>query len=239
MDGAEEKHVVKALLSHLHRPKLRRDGKCDETPLWILPKAYRSLLGSHGLTITKIVEVAALAVDLCHFDITSQVPTGLSQYVSSSNSKEEQASWHNKLLKAWNEDWPPPKQPEVATMLVLQTLYIIMKANFEGFLTVYGLPYVSQTIEVDIEVTTTRPEGITPPLPEGVQFELLTLPVDKKAIGDGDGFTANINITEPRELKLMPQKVINAIIRMENARDAKDFKQEKLIKKSVIDSEYR
>ncbi|KAH0467814.1 hypothetical protein IEQ34_002847 [Dendrobium chrysotoxum] len=97
---------------------------------------------------------------------------------------------HNKLLKARNEDWPPPKQPEVAPMLVIQTLYIIVNANFKGFLAFYGLPYVPQTIEEDIEVTTTRPEGITLPFPEGVQFELLTLPVDKRAIGDGDGFTA-------------------------------------------------
>ncbi|KAH0461929.1 hypothetical protein IEQ34_009504 [Dendrobium chrysotoxum] len=149
--SAEEKHLVIALLSYLDHPKLRRDGKCYETYLWILPKAYNSLLGSHGLTIIEIVGVTTLVVDMRHFDITSQVPTGLSQ--------------HNKLLKAWNEDWPPPKQPEVATMLVIQTLYII------GFLTVYGLPYVSQTIEEDIEVTTIRPEGITPPLPEGVQFD--------------------------------------------------------------------
>ncbi|KAH0468215.1 hypothetical protein IEQ34_003248 [Dendrobium chrysotoxum] len=88
-----------------------------------------------------------------------------------------------------------------------------------GFLIFYGLPYVPQTIEEDIEVTTTRLEGITPPLPEGVQFELLTLLVDKMAIGDGDGFAAYVSITEPRELKLMPKKVIDAIIRMQNARD--------------------
>ncbi|KAI0495892.1 hypothetical protein KFK09_022199 [Dendrobium nobile] len=109
-----------------------------------------------------------------------------------------------------------------------------------GFLAWYAIPYVPQTIEEDIEATTTRPEGITPPcMPEGVQFELLTLPVDKRAIGDGDGFTAYVNITEPRELKLVPQKVIDATKLMENARDAKDFKLVKLIKKSVIEFGYR
>ncbi|KAH0467815.1 hypothetical protein IEQ34_002848 [Dendrobium chrysotoxum] len=103
----------------------------------------------------------------------------------------------------------------------------------------YGLPYAPQTIEEDVKVTTIWPEVITPPWPEGVQFELLTLPVDKRAIGDGDGFTAYVNITEPRELKHMPQNVIDAIIMKENARDAKYFKLEKLIKKSVIASGYR
>ncbi|KAH0462214.1 hypothetical protein IEQ34_009789 [Dendrobium chrysotoxum] len=186
------------------------------------------VLDSHG---------AALTVDLHHFGITSQVPPGLSQYVSS--SKKEQASWYNKLLKAWNEDRPPPKQPEVVAKLVIKTLHNIGKVNLEGFLAFYGLPYVPQTIEEDIEVTTTWPEGITPPWPEGVQFELLTLPVDKRAIGDGDGFTTYVSIKDPRELKLMPQNVIDAIIMKENAHDAKDFKQEKLIKKSVIASGYR
>ncbi|KAL0919556.1 hypothetical protein M5K25_011656 [Dendrobium thyrsiflorum] len=199
------------------------------------------VLGSHGVTI-EIIWVAALAVDLHHFVITSQVPTGLSQYVS--YSKKEHASWnfrYIKLLMAWNEDRPPPKQPEVVAMLVIQTLHSMGKANLEGYLAFYVLPYVPQTIEEDIEVTTTttRPEGITPPWAEGVQFELLTLPVDKRAIGDGDGFTAYVSIIEPRELKLMPQHVKDAIIMRENARAVKDFTEAKLIKKYIIASGYR
>ncbi|KAI0495893.1 hypothetical protein KFK09_022200 [Dendrobium nobile] len=124
----------------------------------------------------------------------------------------------------------------VASVVELHHLCI----TSQGFLAFYVIPYVPQTIEEDIEATTTRSEGITPPcMLEGVQFELLTLPVDKRDIGDGDGFTVYVSITEPRELKLIPQKVIDAIIMMENARDAKDFKLAKLIKRSVIEFGYK
>ncbi|KAL0919557.1 hypothetical protein M5K25_011657 [Dendrobium thyrsiflorum] len=90
-----------------------------------------------------------------------------------------------------------------------------------------------------VTTTITWPEGITPPWADGVQFELLTLPVDKRAIGDGDGFTAYVSTTEPRELKLMPQHVKDAIIMRENARAANDFNEAKLIKKIIIDYGYR
>lgn len=186
------------------------------------------VLGSHGVT-TENVGVSALAQDLLHFDITSQVPPGLSQHVSS--SKKAQASWYNKLFKAWNEARPPPKQPEAAAKLVIQTLQNLRKENLEGFLAFYGLPCVPQTDEEDIEVTT--------PWPEGVQFELLTLPVDERAIGDGDGFTVYVSTTEPRESILVPQQVKDTIIMREKARAAKDFAQEKLIKKNVIAAGYR
>ncbi|KAI0492059.1 hypothetical protein KFK09_026324 [Dendrobium nobile] len=171
-------------------------GNCQRSAVVDEPQ----ILGSHAVII-EIIGVAALIVDLFHFGIISQ---------------------YNKLFKVWNEDRPPPKQPEVAIKLVNQTLYRI---------SCFLWPYVPQTFEEDIVVTIIWHEGITPPWLEGLQFELLTQSVNKGAIVDGDGFTAYINITELSELKLMPRKVIHAVIMKENTCHANDFKLEKLIKK--------
>ncbi|XP_020571759.1 uncharacterized 38.1 kDa protein-like [Phalaenopsis equestris] len=184
-------------------------------------------LGSHGV-VTETAGFSALAQDLRLFHTNSRVPPGLSRYVNS--SEKAQINWYSKLLKAWNEARTPPKQAEAAARLVIQTLQNIGKANLEGFLAFYGLP-VPQTTEEDTDVT--------PPWAEGVQFELLTLPIDEWAIGDGDGFTAYVSTGEQMESNLIPQEVKNAVIRRHNARAAKDFKQAKLIKKEVIAAGYR
>ncbi|XP_028198423.1 uncharacterized 38.1 kDa protein-like isoform X2 [Glycine soja] len=78
------------------------------------------------------VSVSALAHDLFRFDITSQVPEGLSKHVVS--SKKAQANWYRKLVDAWKEAKPPPKTPEEAARLVIQTLKRHQKADVEGFM---------------------------------------------------------------------------------------------------------
>ncbi|KAI3719939.1 hypothetical protein L6452_20845 [Arctium lappa] len=77
-------------------------------------------LGHHDVS-TSTVGVSALAQHLYHFEITSQVPGGLSKHVTS--SKKAQSNWYKKLAKAWRESKPPPKTPEEASRLVIHTLH--------------------------------------------------------------------------------------------------------------------
>ncbi|XP_056169452.1 staphylococcal-like nuclease CAN1 isoform X3 [Syzygium oleosum] len=85
-------------------------------------------LGPHGVSAAT-VGVSALAQDLLSFDITSKVPEGLSSHVVS--SRKAQASWYRKLSVAWRESNPPPKTPEEASRLVVQTLKKHHKADVE------------------------------------------------------------------------------------------------------------
>ncbi|MCL7036681.1 hypothetical protein MKW94_030164, partial [Papaver nudicaule] len=108
-----------------------------------------------------------------HFDNTCEVPEQLGEHVTS--SKKDQAKWYKKLLKAWKGAKPPPKTPEQASRLVMQTLHRHPKADVEGLLKFYGLPVLQ--------------ENYPPPWPKGVKFELHTLPVDAELVPDGDGLT--------------------------------------------------
>ncbi|PKA51873.1 putative 38.1 kDa protein [Apostasia shenzhenica] len=184
-------------------------------------------LGPHGVTVES-VGVSALAQDLLHFHVTSEVPRGLSKYVSS--SKKAQITWYKQLLKAWSEAKPPPKSPEEAATLIIRALQKLQKANLEGLLAFYGLP-LPQTTEEIFEVP--------PSWPQGVKFELQTLPVDQKAIGDGDGFTVYVSAVVPREAASLPQEVKEAATRRANAQAVKDFKQAKTIQEHVIAAGYR
>ncbi|XP_058007826.1 staphylococcal-like nuclease CAN2 isoform X2 [Hevea brasiliensis] len=85
-------------------------------------------LGPHGVSAAT-VSVSALAQDLFNFDITSQVPQGLSEHVVS--SKKAQANWYRKLSDAWKEAKPPPRTPEEAARLVIQTLKRHQTADVE------------------------------------------------------------------------------------------------------------
>lgn len=76
-------------------------------------------LGPHGVS-AHTVGFTALARDLLHFEVTSQVPEGLSQHVVS--SRKRQANWYRKILQAWKEAKPPPRTPEEAAGLIIETL---------------------------------------------------------------------------------------------------------------------
>ncbi|MCL7040367.1 hypothetical protein MKW94_021876 [Papaver nudicaule] len=88
--------------------------------------------------------VSALALDLFHFDNTCEVPELLGEHVTS--SKKAQAKWYKKLLKAWKGAKPPPKTPEQASRLVMQTLNQHQKADVEGLLKFYGLPVDAKSV---------------------------------------------------------------------------------------------
>ncbi|XP_073119077.1 staphylococcal-like nuclease CAN2 [Henckelia pumila] len=184
--------------------------------------------GYHGVTATT-VGVSALAQDLYNFEITSQVPQGLGQHVVS--SKKAQANWYRKLSEAWRETKPPPKTPEEASRLVVLTLKRRQQADVEGFLTFYGLPLP----HILVELTSVTP----PPRPEGLKFELYTLPVDAKAVGDGDGMTVYVSTADPRESEIVPGEVQVAAVERSQARAQKNYVKADKLQKKISDLGYR
>ncbi|KAK8629611.1 hypothetical protein V6N13_078445 [Hibiscus sabdariffa] len=168
--------------------------------------------------------VSALSHDLFQFDTTSQVPEGLSKHVVS--SKKAQANWYRKLLEAWREAKPPPKIPEEASRFVIQTLKRHQKADVQGLLAYYGLPR--------------QPSANAPTsLPQGFKFELQTLPVDMKAVPDGDTITVYVSTTDPRESSNLPREVRLAADQRSKARAAKNYTKADELHKKIIDSGYR
>ncbi|RWR78979.1 protein nuclease CAN2 [Cinnamomum micranthum f. kanehirae] len=193
-------------------------------------------LGPHGVT-TATVGVTAIAHDLFQFDITSQVPEGLSQHVVS--SKKAQANWYKKLLQAWKEAKPPPKTPEEAARLIIQTLKNHKKADVEGLLAFYSLPLPHTLAELDIS-------GAPSSWSDGVKFELKTLPVrfssvsvDAKAVADGDTITVYVDTKDPRESANVPRGVHEAAIQRSKARAVRDYTKADELQKKIVDAGYR
>ncbi|KAK7372545.1 hypothetical protein VNO80_05927 [Phaseolus coccineus] len=185
-------------------------------------------LGPHGVS-SATVGVSALAHDLFHFDITSQVPEGLNKHVVS--SKKAQANWYRKLVDAWKEAKPPPKTPEEAATLIIRTLKRHQKADVEGLLAFYGLPPPHTLVQGTIQPPST--------LPDGVQFEMHTLPVDAKAVADGDTITVYVSTTDPRESAFVPGNVHTAAVRRSEARARRNFEDADAFHNQIIDSGYR
>lgn len=185
-------------------------------------------LGPHGVT-SATVGVSALAHDIFHFDITSQVPEGLSKHVVS--SKKAQANWYRKLADAWKEAKPPPKTPEEAARLVIQTLKRHQKADVEGLLAFYGLPLPHTLVGGTVHPPSS--------LPDGVQFEMHTLPVDAKAVSDGDTITVYVSTADPRESAFVPGNVHAAAVRRSEARAQRNFTEADAYHQQIIDSGYR
>ncbi|KAL7253493.1 hypothetical protein ACSBR1_007930 [Camellia fascicularis] len=185
-------------------------------------------LGHHGVS-TATVGVSALAHDLYHYEITSQVPEGLSKQVVS--SKKAQANWYKKLSEAWRESKPPPRTPEEASRLIIQILKRNQKADVEGLLTFYGLPLPHTLVELSAGPPTS--------LPEGLQFELQTLPVDAKAVADGDTITVYVSTMDPRESSSVPRDVQIAAVERSKARAGKNYAKADALQKQIVDSGYR
>ncbi|KAJ8764019.1 hypothetical protein K2173_004900 [Erythroxylum novogranatense] len=185
-------------------------------------------LGPHGVSATT-VGVSALAHDLFNFEINSQVPEGLSDHVVS--SKKAQANWYRKLSVAWREAKPPPRTPEEASRLIIQTLKKHQKADVEGLLAFYGLPLPHTLLEPS--------GGVPTSLPQGVKFELQTLPVDARAIPDGDTITVYVSTTDPRESSCLPLEVQMAAVQRSQARAERNYAKADALHKQIIDSGYR
>ncbi|XP_052201018.1 staphylococcal-like nuclease CAN2 isoform X2 [Diospyros lotus] len=177
--------------------------------------------GHHG--------VSSLAHDLYHFEITSQLPEGISKHVVS--SKAAQAKWYKKIAEAWREAKPPPRTPEEASRLVIQTLKRHKKADVEGLLAFYGLPLPDSLVELSA--------GAPSSLPEGLKFELQTLPVDAKAVADGDTITVYVSTMDPRESSSVPSEVQIAAAERAKARSQRNYAKADALHKQIIDSGYR
>jgi endonuclease YncB( thermonuclease family) len=175
------------------------------------------------------VGVSALAHDLFHFENTSQVPEGLSKQVVS--SKKAQANWYRKLIDAWKGAKPPPRTSEEAARLVILTLKGHKKADVEGLLNFYGLPLPHTLVEVTVEPPTS--------LPHGVKYEMHTLPVDAKAVADGDTITVYVSTADPRESSVVPTNVHAAAVHRSQARSRRNYEEADAFHKQIIDAGYR
>ncbi|KAL4620766.1 hypothetical protein ACB092_06G179500 [Castanea dentata] len=184
--------------------------------------------GYHGVSAVN-VGVTALAHDLFHFEITSQVPEGLSKNVVS--SKKAQANWYRKLLEAWKAAKPPPKTPEEVARLVIETLKRHQKADVEGLLAFYGLPLPHTLVQLTAGAPTS--------LPAGVEYEFQTFPVDSSAIADGDGMTVYVSTTDPRESYCVPREVQVAAVQRSEARAEKNYTKADAIHEKIFESGYR
>ncbi|KAL9226795.1 hypothetical protein vseg_002566 [Gypsophila vaccaria] len=184
--------------------------------------------GPHGVSV-QTAGVSALARDLLHFEATSQVPDGLSKHVVS--SKKAQANWYTKLIPAWKESKPPPRTPEQAGRLIVETLKRHQKADVEGLLAYYGLPHPSTLVEVS--------SGAPSSLPDGVKYELHTLPVDVKAVADGDTVTVYVSTKDPRESSSVPREVQVAATERAKARAVRDYVKADALHKKITDQNYR
>ncbi|XP_062092398.1 staphylococcal-like nuclease CAN1 [Humulus lupulus] len=195
----------------------------------VLRILYGHCCNPAATTTTGPYGVSALAYDIFQFETTSQVPDGLSKYVVS--SKKAQANWYGKLSEAWREAKPPPNTAEEAARLVIQTLKRHQKKDVEGLLTYYGLPLPHTLVEVSTGVPTSAPAG--------VKFELQTLPIDAKAIADGDTVTVYVSTADPRESSCLPKDIQKAADQRSKARAVKNYAKADALHKQIIDSGYR
>lgn len=147
------------------------------------------------------------------------------------SSKKAQANWYKKLSDTWRESKPPPKTPEEASRLIIQTLKRHQKADVEGLLAFYGLPLPHSLVELSAGVPQSRPEGL--------KFELQTLPVDVKAVADGDTVTVYVSTMDPRESACVPREVQVAAVQRSKARAQKNYPEADALHQKIIDMGYR
>ncbi|MCO5606972.1 hypothetical protein L7F22_061163 [Adiantum nelumboides] len=178
------------------------------------------------------VGYTALARDLFGFEITGQVPDELGSHVPS--SREAQASWYRKLLMAWKNSQPPPSNAQEASQLVSKVLQGVLKVDVEGLLSFYGLsPSTSSSVAVPLSnVVVPAPAALYPqvavtfaPWPQGVQYELHTLPVESGAAVDGDTVTVYVDTNnDAREAAAVPLPVQAAMSNWRVLRRQRDYK---------------
>ncbi|KAL8539330.1 hypothetical protein ACS0TY_001087 [Phlomoides rotata] len=192
------------------------------------PSPDSDAVAHHGVTVDT-VGVSALVHDLYNFEITNQVPQELGKHVVS--SRKAQANWYRKLSEAWRETKPPPKSPEEASRLVILTLKRHQKADVEGLLTFYGLPLPHSLVELTTEAPSSQQQGL--------KFELHTLPVDAKAVADGDTVTVYVSTMDSRESSSVPKAVHVAAVQRSKARAQRNYDRADELHKQIIDAGYR
>lgn len=101
----------------------------------------------------------------------------------------------------------------------------------EGLLAFYNLPLPHTLVELSTGVPST--------FPQGVKYELHTLPVDAKAVADGDTITVYVSTADPRESSSVPREVQVAAIQRSKARAEKNYTKADALHKKIIDQNYR
>ncbi|XP_071711447.1 staphylococcal-like nuclease CAN1 [Rutidosis leptorrhynchoides] len=162
---------------------------------------------------TSAAGISALAQDLYHFESTSQVPDDLSKHVTS--TKETQSKWYEKISNAWRESKPPPNTPEQVSNLLIRILNLnnTHPHDLQGLLSFYDLPFPRSLVEL----TTCDP----PLVAKGLKFSLHTLPVDPKAVQDGDGMIVYVSAQE--SLSDVPQEIQIAMVERNKARAERNY----------------
>lgn len=187
--------------------------------------------------------VAKLGSDILNFQRTKQVPEGLSRHVVS--SQNAQANWYKKLQVAWKKARPTPTTPEDAAQLVVLTLKNHQKADVEGFLAFYGLPHpngaaASAPAPAPAHAPAPAPAAHpTAPTHKPVKAELHTLPVDAKAVADGDTVTVYVDVSERGESGSVPADIKKAAAERTKARAARDYPTADALQKTIADAGYR
>ncbi|KAG2595477.1 probable staphylococcal-like nuclease CAN1 [Panicum virgatum] len=75
--------------------------------------------------------------------------------------------------------------------------------------------------------------------PQGIKYELHTLPVDAKAVTDGDTITVYVNMANHPESGNVPQEVQKAVIERTKAWVAKNCQRANALQKIILDAGYR
>lgn len=194
------------------------------------PRPHQQSLGPHGGVTPATAGVASLVQDLLHFESTSMVPGALGLNVTS--SKKAQVKWYRNILEAYKNSSPLPKTPAEAAQLVATALCRIQRVDLEGILSFYNLPIPS------LPAASASPHQHPSSLPEGIQFVLNTLPVHKKCIGDGDGFSAYVDTADPRESANVPLEVHEMVIERTQARTTRDYQRANALLRSLNKAGY-
>ncbi|KAM0889170.1 hypothetical protein ACQ4PT_027896 [Festuca glaucescens] len=75
--------------------------------------------------------------------------------------------------------------------------------------------------------------------PQGVKYELHTLPVDAKDVADGDTMTVYVDMPNPHESGNVPREVQEAVVERIKARAAKNYQKADTLQKIIVDAGYR
>lgn len=150
-------------------------------------------------------------------------------------------SRYKKLQVAWKKARPAPTTPEDAARLVVLTLKNHQKADVEGLLAFYGLPHPNAASAAPPPPSSAAPAPAhhagPAHKPPGVKFELHTLPVDAKAVADGDTITVYVDTSgEPGSV---PGDIKKAAAERTKLRAARNYPKADALQKTMADAGYR
>nr|XP_043616487.1 uncharacterized 38.1 kDa protein-like isoform X2 [Erigeron canadensis] len=132
----------------------------------------------------------------------------------------------NKVAKTWN---PPPiiiHEGEEPSKLLIQTS---QRPDInKSLLSLYGFPLYHSLIA-----------NVAPPLADGLKFELHTLPVDAKAVADGDTVTVYVSTSDTRESSRVPQQVQLAVVECKEALAEMNYVKADALYKQIKHAGYR